>query len=184
MLPHHTPSIPHIFSHVFIPAPLSLPTYPLPWHRLALKPSPVDYESTKTTRTRQYRYSRRGCYLSEHSSGLGENLSLCLNAITLPTGIMPTRHHNHTNTITTIATITTTREKTADLISTVVALIALLLSGLQLTQRLLATGCTIRKYHRIISENLTKGGKRHGHWLQLRFTVSYESLTLCLPLEL
>ena len=71
---HHTPSIPRIFFHVFIPAPLSLPTYPLPWHRLALKPSPVDYESTKTTRTRQYRYSRRGCYLAEHSPGLRENL--------------------------------------------------------------------------------------------------------------
>ena len=128
-------------------------------------------------------YSRRGCYLAEHSSGLRENLSLCLNTIILPTGIIPTRYYSHTNTITTIATITTTREKTADLISTVVALIALLLSGLQLTQRLLATGCTICKCDRIISGNLTKCSKCHWHWLQLRFTVTYEGSTFCLPLD-
>ena len=74
-----------------------------------------------------------------------------------------------------------------DLISTValiIALIALLVSGVQLTQQLLATGYTIRKCDRIISGGLTKGGKRHWHWRQFRFTVTYEGLTFCLPLEL
>ena len=75
----------------------------------------------------------------------------------------------------------------ADLTSTIaliIALIALLVSGLQLTQQLLATGYTIRKCDRIISGNLTKGGKRHWHWRQFRFTVTYEGLTFCFPLEL
>ena len=69
-------------------------------------------------------------------------------------------------------------------IALVVALIAILVTGPQLTQQLLATGYTIRKCDGIISGNLTNGGMRHWHWRQFRFTVTYEGLTFCLPLEL
>ncbi|CUS15645.1 unnamed protein product [Tuber aestivum] len=69
-------------------------------------------------------------------------------------------------------------------IALVVASIALLVTGLQLTQQLLATSYTIRKCDRIISGNLTRGGKRHWHWRQFRFTVDYEGLTFCFPQDL
>ncbi|PUU79373.1 hypothetical protein B9Z19DRAFT_1125373 [Tuber borchii] len=43
-------------------------------------------------------------------------------------------------------------------------------------------GHTIHKCDRVISGNLPKSGRRH--WRQFRFTVTYEDLAFCLPLEL
>jgi len=74
---------------------------------------------------------------------------------------MLTRHHTQKNAI------INTGGVIADLISIaalVVALIAILVAGLQLTQQLLTRGYTICKYDRITSGNFTNGGKRNWHW--------------------
>ena len=66
----------------------------------------------------------------------------------------------------------------------VVALVALLIAGLQLTQQLLATAYVIRKCDQIVTGGLTKGGTRQWHWRQFRFTVKYQAVVFALPTPL
>ncbi|KAI9875149.1 MAG: hypothetical protein M1830_008823 [Pleopsidium flavum] len=66
----------------------------------------------------------------------------------------------------------------------VVAVAALLITTLQLTQQLLATAYVIRKCDRIVTGGLTRGGTRQWHWRQFRFTVKYQAIVFALPAPL
>jgi hypothetical protein len=63
----------------------------------------------------------------------------------------------------------------------VVAIVALLITSIQLTQQLMATAYVIRKCDRIVTGGLTKGGIRQWHWRQFRFTVRYQAIVFSLP---
>ncbi|MCJ1334698.1 hypothetical protein MMC10_011410, partial [Thelotrema lepadinum] len=67
------------------------------------------------------------------------------------------------------------------LVALVVAVVALAIASIQLTQQLLATGYVIRKCDRIATGGLTKGGTRKWHWRQFRFTVKYQAIVFSLP---
>jgi hypothetical protein len=70
------------------------------------------------------------------------------------------------------------------IVALTIAVIALLIASLQLTQQLLATGYVVRKCDRVISGGVTQGGIRTFHWRQFRFTVHYEVLTFAFPTRL
>ncbi|KAL9577226.1 MAG: hypothetical protein Q9212_006504 [Teloschistes hypoglaucus] len=72
---------------------------------------------------------------------------------------------------------------TAALAALIVAAVALLIASAQLTQQLLSTAYVIRKCDRIVTGGLTRGGTRHFHWRQFRFTVKYQTLQFALPLS-
>lgn len=63
----------------------------------------------------------------------------------------------------------------------IVAAVALLIAGLQLTQALLATAYVIKKCDRLVTGGVTRGGIREWHWRQFRFTVKYEAILFALP---
>lgn len=63
----------------------------------------------------------------------------------------------------------------------VIAVVALLVAAVQLTQQLMATAYTIRKCDSIVTGGLTKGGIRRWHWRQFRFTVEYHAIVFALP---
>lgn len=63
----------------------------------------------------------------------------------------------------------------------VVAVVALLIAGFQLTQQILATAYVIRKCDQIVTGGLTEGAKRQWHWRQFRFTVKYQAIVFALP---
>ena len=63
----------------------------------------------------------------------------------------------------------------------IVAAVALLIAGLQLTQALLATAYVIKKCDRLVTGGVTRGGMREWHWRQFRFTVKYEAILFALP---
>jgi hypothetical protein len=70
------------------------------------------------------------------------------------------------------------------LVALVVALFALAVATLQVTQQLLATGYVVRKCDRVVVGGLTRGGVRKFHWRQLRFTVRYQVITFAFPMPL
>ena len=70
---------------------------------------------------------------------------------------------------------------TASLVALVVAGVALVVAGAQLTQQLLATAYVLRKCDSIVTGGLIKGGTRKWHWRQFRFTVHYQIVVFTLP---
>ncbi|MCJ1409015.1 hypothetical protein MMC19_003092 [Ptychographa xylographoides] len=63
----------------------------------------------------------------------------------------------------------------------IVAVVALLLTGVQLTQQLMATAYVLRKCDRIVTGGVIRGGTRQWHWRQFRFTVRYQGIVFTLP---
>lgn len=70
---------------------------------------------------------------------------------------------------------------TSALAALVIAVAALFIAAIQLTQQLMATAYVIRKCDRIVTGGLTKGGIRQWHWRQFRFTVKYQAIIFTLP---
>lgn len=70
---------------------------------------------------------------------------------------------------------------TSALAALAIAIVALLVAAMQLTQQVMATAYVIRKCDRIVTGGLTKGGTRQWHWRQFRFTVKYQAIVFALP---
>ena len=66
----------------------------------------------------------------------------------------------------------------------VIAVVALVVASVQLTQQIMATAYVIRKCDRIVTGGLTQGGIRQWHWRQFRFTVKYQAIIFALPVTM
>ena len=67
------------------------------------------------------------------------------------------------------------------IIALAIAGVALLVAAGQFTQQVMATAYMIRKCDGIVTGGVIRGGSRHWHWQQFRFTVTYQAIIFALP---